>query len=76
MVFADAPQVEPVAPAPKLAFYAAAFQRLLKSLDALANPACCKGASTSVFQVMGLDGKPTGEEVRLCDACGREIPLA
>jgi para-nitrobenzyl esterase len=31
MVFADAPQVEPAAPAPKLAFYAAAFQRLLKS---------------------------------------------
>jgi para-nitrobenzyl esterase len=30
MVFADAPQVEPAAPAPKLAFYAAAFQRLLK----------------------------------------------
>jgi len=30
MVFADAPQVEPAAPAPKLAFYAAAFQHLLK----------------------------------------------
>ena len=30
MVFADAPQVEPAAPAQKLAFYAAAFQRLLK----------------------------------------------
>jgi hypothetical protein len=49
------------------------IQRLLKSLDALANPACCKGASTSVFQVMGRDGKPTGEEVRLCDACGRQL---
>jgi para-nitrobenzyl esterase len=30
MVFADTPQVEPAAPAAKLAFYAAAFQRLLK----------------------------------------------
>ena len=30
MVLADAPQVEPAAPASKLAFYAAAFQRLLK----------------------------------------------
>jgi para-nitrobenzyl esterase len=30
MVFADTPQVEPAAPAPKLAFYSAAFQRLLK----------------------------------------------
>lgn len=30
MVFADAPQVEPAPPASKLAFYAAAFQRLLK----------------------------------------------
>ncbi len=49
------------------------IQRLLKNLDALANPACCKGAGTSLFQVMGRDGKPTGEEVRLCDACGREI---
>jgi para-nitrobenzyl esterase len=31
MVFGDAPQVEPAAPAPKLAFYSSAFQRLLKS---------------------------------------------
>jgi para-nitrobenzyl esterase len=30
MVFGDAPQVEPAAPAPKLAFYSAAYQRLLK----------------------------------------------
>ena len=30
MVFADTPQVEPSAPAPKLAFYTAAYQRLLK----------------------------------------------
>jgi para-nitrobenzyl esterase len=30
MVFADAPQVEQATPAPKLAFYSAAFQRLLK----------------------------------------------
>ena len=30
MVFADTPQVEPAAPASKLTFYAAAFQRLLK----------------------------------------------
>jgi para-nitrobenzyl esterase len=30
MVFADAPQVETAPPAPKLAFYSAAFQRLLK----------------------------------------------
>jgi hypothetical protein len=31
MIFADTPQAEPVAPAPKLAFYSAAFQRLLKA---------------------------------------------
>jgi para-nitrobenzyl esterase len=30
MVFADVPQSEPAAPAPKLAFYSGAFQRLLK----------------------------------------------
>jgi len=30
MVFADAPQVEPAVPAPKFAFYSAAFQRVLK----------------------------------------------
>jgi para-nitrobenzyl esterase len=30
MVFGDTPQAEPAAPAPKLAFYSAAFQRLLK----------------------------------------------
>jgi para-nitrobenzyl esterase len=30
MVFADVPQAEPAAPAPKLAFYSGAFQRLLK----------------------------------------------
>jgi para-nitrobenzyl esterase len=30
MVFADMPQVEPAAPASRLAFYAAAFQRVLK----------------------------------------------
>ena len=33
MVFADTPQVEPAAPASKLAFYAAAFQRLLKGAN-------------------------------------------
>ena len=37
MIFADAPQVEPAPPAPKLAFYAAAFQRLLKSTTGAAN---------------------------------------
>jgi len=31
MVFGDTPQVEPAAPAPKLAFYSAAFQRLLRA---------------------------------------------
>jgi carboxylesterase type B len=31
MVFGDTPQAEPVAPAAKLSFYSAAFQRLLKS---------------------------------------------
>jgi para-nitrobenzyl esterase len=30
MILADAPQIEPAAPASKMAFYAAAFQRLLK----------------------------------------------
>jgi len=37
MIFADAPQAEPTAPAPKLAFYTAAFQRLLKSTSGAAN---------------------------------------
>jgi para-nitrobenzyl esterase len=34
MVFADAPEVEAAAPGPKLAFYSAAFQRLLKTTPA------------------------------------------
>ncbi len=37
MVFGDTPQVESTAPAPKLAFYAAAFQRLLKGSAGAAN---------------------------------------
>jgi para-nitrobenzyl esterase len=37
MVFGDTPQAEPAAPAPKLAFYAAAFQRLLKGAPGAAN---------------------------------------
>jgi hypothetical protein len=46
--------------------------RLMRSLAALANP-CCRGQGTSVFKVMGRDGQPTGEEVTLCDGCGREL---
>jgi hypothetical protein len=49
------------------------IQRLMQTLDALVNPVCCRGAGTSVFQVMGRDGRPTGEEVRVCNGCGREI---
>lgn len=49
------------------------ISRLLKVLDAITNPDCCQGQSTSVFQVIGLDTRPTGEEVKLCDGCGREI---
>lgn len=37
MVFGDTPQVEPAAPASKLAFYSAAFQRLLKGAPGAAN---------------------------------------
>jgi carboxylesterase type B len=37
MVFGDAPQAEPAAPAAKLAFYAAAYQRLLKGAPGAAN---------------------------------------
>jgi para-nitrobenzyl esterase len=37
MVFGDAPQAEPAAPAAKLAFYAAAYQRLLKGAAGAAN---------------------------------------
>jgi len=37
MVFGDAPQAEPAAPAPKLAFFSAAFQRMLKSAPGAAN---------------------------------------
>jgi hypothetical protein len=44
----------------------------MQALEALANP-CCRGQGTSVFRIMGRDGKPTGEEVRLCDGCGREV---
>jgi hypothetical protein len=51
------------------------IQRLLQALEALANPACCRGASTSRFQVIGRDGKTTDKEVCLCNACGRELPL-
>jgi hypothetical protein len=46
--------------------------RLMKSLEALANP-CCRGHATSVFKIMGRDGQPTGEEVTLCDGCGHEL---
>jgi hypothetical protein len=46
--------------------------RLMKSLEALANT-CCRGHATSVFKVMGRDGQPTGEEVTLCDGCGKEL---
>ena len=46
--------------------------RLMKSLEALANP-CCRGHATSVFKIMGRDGQPTGEEVTLCDGCGGEL---
>lgn len=58
-------------PSPDLA--SLEIQRLMQALEALANPGCCRGAGTSLFQVMGKDGKPTGEEVRLCDGCGREL---
>jgi len=37
MVFGDTPQAEPAAPAAKLSFYAAAFQRLLKGAPGAAN---------------------------------------
>jgi len=37
MVFGDTPQVEAAAPAAKLAFYGAAFQRLLKGAPGAAN---------------------------------------
>jgi hypothetical protein len=46
--------------------------RLMRSLAALANP-CCRGHGTSAFKVMGRDGRPTGEEVTLCDGCGRDL---
>ena len=46
--------------------------RLMHALEALANP-CCRGQGTSVFRIMGRDGKPTGEEVHLCDGCGHEL---
>jgi len=49
------------------------IDRLVRALSALANPECCRGAGVSVFRVLGRDGRPTGEEVRLCDACGRRI---
>jgi hypothetical protein len=52
----------------------AEIHRLMQALEALVNPGCCRGAGSSVFQVMGRDGRPTGEEVRMCDACGRELP--
>ena len=46
--------------------------RLMKSLEALANP-CCRGHATSVFKIMGRDGQPTGKEVTLCNGCGAEL---
>ena len=47
--------------------------RLMQAIETLANPGCCRGHGKSRFQVMGKDGKPTGEEVVLCDGCGREL---
>lgn len=49
--------------------------RLMLALEALANT-CCRGHATSVFKIMGRDGQPTGEEVTLCDGCGRELASA
>lgn len=48
--------------------------RLMDALAALANP-CCRGHQITLFKVMGRDGKPTGEEVRLCNGCGHELDL-
>ena len=54
----------------------ALFARLASSFAAIANP-CCHGESTSLFQVIGLDGQPTGDEVCLCNGCNRQLaPLA
>jgi hypothetical protein len=47
--------------------------RLLQAIETLANPGCCRGQGKSSFQVMGKDGRPTGEEVILCNGCGREL---
>ena len=52
------------------------IQRLMQALESLANPGCCRGAGVSVFQVMGRDGRATGEEVRLCNGCGRDLSEA
>jgi hypothetical protein len=51
----------------------AEIERLMQALETLSNPGCCRGAGVSVFQVMGRDGRPTGEEVRLCNGCGRDL---
>ena len=48
--------------------------RLMRAIEALANP-CCRGAGISSFKVMARDGQPTGEEVSLCEGCGREVAL-
>jgi len=49
------------------------IQRLIEAVEALANPVCCRGAGTSTFEVMGRDGRPTGEQVQVCNSCRREI---
>jgi hypothetical protein len=49
------------------------IQRLMRALEALTNPACCVRSGTSSFQVIGRDGRPTGEQVTVCEGCGREL---
>ena len=47
--------------------------RLTNTFGSVVNP-CCHEQKTSLFRVIGIDGLPTGEEVCLCNGCGRELP--
>jgi NAD-dependent SIR2 family protein deacetylase len=49
------------------------IMRLMQAIGAIAGSECCRGAGTTTFQVLDRNGRPTGQEVHKCDACGREL---
>lgn len=51
-----------------------AVHDLSRLLEALTN-SCCRGEGFSVFEVIDIAGRFTGERVRLCNGCRKQHPL-